>query len=327
VRVRGPIEPGGPLTEAAKLLEQVVARDPNYAPGLGLLGQAYALIPSFSAALVNGSTDVLRCLAGELLRKAEISAQRATRVDPNNTDGYTALAFARNYRGQFLQAEDLFKHALSLDPGNPEALHQYGLMLAGLGRVKESLPMLLRLQAQEPLVPVFNRVTAEVLWLNGRTDEAIARLKALPLAFGPRLRLAEVYSSVGRFRDAADALQEVPSGIFDPIAVEEAIRLLRMAPAKAPPARTALRRTRLSFVYLYTGAPSRVLDFFEGLVDAACPALGNPISRLWVNSYSPVRKTKRFKTYARRAGFVEYWRARGWPEFCRPVGADDFICE
>ena len=42
MRGRGALEPGGPLTEAAKLLEQVVARDPNYAPAWGLLGQAYA---------------------------------------------------------------------------------------------------------------------------------------------------------------------------------------------------------------------------------------------------------------------------------------------
>jgi TolB-like protein len=46
VRGRGALEPGGPLTEAAKLLEQVVARDSNYAPAWGLLAQAYAYPPS-----------------------------------------------------------------------------------------------------------------------------------------------------------------------------------------------------------------------------------------------------------------------------------------
>jgi len=25
-------------------------------------------------------------------------------------------------------------------------------------------------------------------------------------------------------------------------------------------------------------------------------------------------------------GMVDYWRARGWPKFCQPVGADDFTC-
>jgi hypothetical protein len=42
---------------------------------------------------------------------------------------------------------------------------------------------------------------------------------------------------------------------------------------------------------------------------------------------APVRKTDRFKKWARTAGLVDYWRERGWPEFCRPVGADDFVCD
>jgi hypothetical protein len=39
-----------------------------------------------------------------------------------------------------------------------------------------------------------------------------------------------------------------------------------------------------------------------------------------------VRKTERFKAYVRKAGLVDYWRARGWPDLCRPVGTDDFVC-
>ena len=25
-------------------------------------------------------------------------------------------------------------------------------------------------------------------------------------------------------------------------------------------------------------------------------------------------------------GFVAYWREKGWPALCRPVGTDDFEC-
>jgi hypothetical protein len=39
-----------------------------------------------------------------------------------------------------------------------------------------------------------------------------------------------------------------------------------------------------------------------------------------------VRNTERFKTFARKAGLVEYWRAKGWPEFCHPTTGDDFVC-
>jgi hypothetical protein len=48
---------------------------------------------------------------------------------------------------------------------------------------------------------------------------------------------------------------------------------------------------------------------------------------LWHPAYAEARKTERFKTFMRKVGIVDYWRARGWPEFCRPLGSDDFMCE
>jgi TolB-like protein len=74
-------------TEATRLLEQVVARDPNYAPAWGLLGQAYALTAAFSGVATSKFTDDQRRLTAELLQKAEAAAQQAPRLDPNNSDG------------------------------------------------------------------------------------------------------------------------------------------------------------------------------------------------------------------------------------------------
>ena len=28
-----------------------------------------------------------------------------------------------------------------------------------------------------------------------------------------------------------------------------------------------------------------------------------------------------------KPGLVDYWRARGWPDLCRPMGVDDFVCD
>jgi TolB-like protein len=322
VRARGDSR-GGPLTEASRLLEQVVARDGNYAPAWGLLGQAYALTTYSGSGTF---TDDQRRFIAELLQKAEAAAQQATRLDPSNSDGYTALGLARNIRGRFVQAEDSFKQALSLDPGNPDALYEYSVMLLDVGRLKDALAMRLRLQAQEPFVPVFNINLARALWANGRNEEAIAILKAqppLPIRF---LILAQVYASTGRYGDAADTLRGIPSGISPPGAVEEAIRLLRAVPAPANSPQT-IPLGRLGFVYLYVGAPDRALDAYEDLAEAGYPAVRNAPNDLWTPSYAPMRKTERFKTYVRKAGMVDYWRARGWPDLCRPTGTDDFVCD
>jgi tetratricopeptide (TPR) repeat protein len=323
VRARGLHEPAGPVTEAARLLEQVVARDPNYAPAWGLLGQAYAL-NTYSGSDI--FTNDVRRFTAELLQKAEAAAQQATRLDPSNIEGYTALALARAIPGRFVQAEDLLKQALSLDTGNPDALNEYSLMLLNVGRSKDALAMRLRLQAQEPFVPIFNVGLARALWANARNEEAIAILKAQPTIFIRSFVLAEVYASTGRYGEAADTLRGIPSRIFPPGAVEEAIRLLRTAPAQANSPQT-IPLGSLGFVYLYVGAPNQALDAYEDLAEAGYPAIRNAPSDLWSPSYAPMRKTERFKTYVRKAGMVDYWRARGWPDLCRPMGTDDFVCD
>ena len=71
---------------------------------------------------------------------------------------------------------------------------------------------------------------------------------------------------------------------------------------------------------------SRILEYPERNLEISFA--GDNLARmLWHPDYAPLRKTERFKAYARKAGLVDYWKARGWPDLCRPVGADDFVCE
>jgi hypothetical protein len=82
----------------------------------------------------------------------------------------------------------------------------------------------------------------------------------------------------------------------------------------------------LGFVYLHVGAATRALDYYEESADVGFFIAGLNMM-LWHPSYTPVRKTERFKAFARAAGMVEYWRVKGWPAFCHPIGADDFVCD
>ena len=101
----------------------------------------------------------------------------------------------------------------------------------------------------------------------------------------------------------------------------EQARLLRTAPATA-----ASPSPGLGFIYLYVGAPDRVLENSENNNEAGY-LIHIGIAAFWHPSYAPVRKTERFKTVVRNAGLVEYWRARGWPDQCHHTTGDDFVCE
>ena len=79
-------------------------------------------------------------------------------------------------------------------------------------------------------------------------------------------------------------------------------------------------------MYLYVGAPERALEYYEGNLKIG-DLLGANLTAVWAEPYRSIRKTERFKAFVRDAGMVDYWRARGWPDLCRPVGADDFVCD
>src|SRR5258706_7753347 len=118
------------LTDGAALLEQIVARDPDYAPAWALLALAYDVTLNQQPAYRSGSVPETRRIVDASLPKSEAAARRAIQLDPNHADGYVSLGFEQADSGKLLPAEDALKHALTLDPNNPDALHRYSMLLA-----------------------------------------------------------------------------------------------------------------------------------------------------------------------------------------------------
>jgi predicted Zn-dependent protease len=312
-----------PLTDAVALLELVAASDPGFAPGWALLAQAYSLLPGMSPETRRGSVEESRRFAQAALDKGEKAAQEAIRLDSKNAVGYAALARIQALHSNRVAAEDLFKQALALDPSDPEVLANYIIQLAVSGRLKEAVSLSEKLRALEPFVPGYGLLTISVMQANGQSRATIPILEAMPTGEVRNARLAYAYAAEGRFRQAADTLLAITGDDqVERRSVEDAARLLRNAPTKvAPEALPALGD--VDFVYAYVGALDRVLEPWERNRQIQ---IGVPTS-IWLPLYAPLRKTERFKVVLRGAGLVDYWRAKGWPEFCHPVGADDFVCE
>ena len=314
------------VPRAIEVLEPVVARNPEYAPAWALLSDAYSLLPTYHR---TGNVDELRRYVDEFLPKGEAAARRAIQLDPNLADGYFALARYEGRRGNYVLSEEAFLKGFALDPNNAPGLNNFSSLLAVLGRLKEALAMKQRALALEPYIAGFKTATAEVLWLNGQDDAAIALLEEIPFG-GAKVDLAEIYASQSRYADAADILERIPSQDRTvPIDFTAgAVQLLRTAPAKSASAEILpVLPGTTAFIYLHVGAPNRVLDLREVSAKAGFFSSGGTENAfLWHPSYAPVRKTERFKAWVRGERMVDYWRAKGWPEFCKPVGADDFEC-
>ena len=265
--------------------------------------------------------------------KAEKAAREAIRLDSRNAMAYAVLAGIQVRLGNFAAVEDLHKQALALDPDDPDVLDMISLRLAACGHVKEAVSMREKLRTLEPFVPVYNYITAHIMLNNGQNQAAIAILEAAPAGeaggtVGNRLvTLSRAYAAEGRFSEAADTLLAIPEfGQQSRGSIEEAARLLRNAPTKvAMPEALPAWENELGFVYAYVGASDRVLDHPERV---GVRGLTPPAARyLWSSDVAPARGTERFKSFARAAGYVDYWRVHGWPDRCRPIGADDFVCD
>jgi adenylate cyclase len=313
------------VNQGIAILEQIVAHDPNYAPAWALLALAYDVAPT-TPEWLSGALDEARRTVDASLPKAETAARRAILLDPNLADGHASLGRLQVVRGNLLGAEESYLKALALDPDNPDVLQLYGNLLAEVGRLKESLAMMRRLLSEEPFVPIYGANAAAVLWLNGQDDAAIAILEAIPPSINTGVMLSNIYAATGRYSEAVNAVLAMPSGTLLPGTAESAARLLRTAPAKVASSQALPRLGDLGSVYLHVGAANRALEFYEFEVDVGYSAAISG-ALLWHPSYARVRKTERFKLYAHKAGLVDYWRAKGWPEFCHPIGAHDYACD
>jgi TolB-like protein len=322
---------GTGVAQAIAILEPLVARDPNYAPASALLAFAYYLLPTYSGDARSLPIEEARRSLQASREKAEAAARRAIASDPTHATAQGALAAIEHSRGRWAVAEQLYQKALMLDPGDPETLTIYSNMLAGTGRLKDALAVKERLRIAEPFVPVYNINRAPVMILNRQIPETIQLLESIPAnaagGFARNVYLAWAYSVAGRRAEAADTLLLITSNQVTRQTVEDAARVLRTAPARtATPSSMPRIDNEMAFVYAQIGMLERTLDFPERTIELNYVM---PISMfiLWAPEVAPLRKTERFKAFVRKAGIVDYWRERGWPDLCRPVGADDFECD
>ena len=313
-----------PLADAAAILERVVMREPDFAPAAALLAYGYALTPLFAPSLRGGMPLEERKIVERTVPRSDALARRATTLDPNSAEAFVALGYADMVQRRMAAAEDAFKRALALNPNQADGLHGYSQLLAALGRIKESLAMREHLQAGEQFITNYTADTAEIYWLDGDTERAVAMLQ--PFRPGRTLELALVEASVGRYREAAAAIREMPATNYPPGMAEAAAKILDSAPAKAATPAALPRIGNLSFAYMHVGAPERVLEFYQ---DEVSGDYFQPISATWFwhPTYAAVRKTERFRKVADDLGLVAYWRARGFPAQCHAAGADDFACD
>ncbi len=150
----------------------------------------------------------------EAMDKARTAATKAMELDETLGEAYSVLGTIRLwYDWNSVEAEEFFKRAIELTPGDAFTHFQYGFLLVATGRPEAAIAEGRRAVEISPLELTIRVALAEILQFARRHDEAIEECRKM-IALDPRfprayLDLSWIYESVGRYDSAAVARAEL----------------------------------------------------------------------------------------------------------------------
>jgi hypothetical protein len=104
------------VPNARKVLEDVVARDPGFAPAWASLADLYGA-GAIVSSRQSGSVEEVRQATQSLLDKAEMAARKAIELDSRYASGWGELGGVQFRRRKWPDAEKLFQHAVARRAG------------------------------------------------------------------------------------------------------------------------------------------------------------------------------------------------------------------
>jgi eukaryotic-like serine/threonine-protein kinase len=191
---------------AITALEKAVAADPNFAAAHAELAQAYVW-----------KLFLFAPREKQLEEKAFVSAQKALDLDPDSAVAYLA-------RGRLLwtpanhfpheRAVKEYRHALALDPTLDEAHNQLALVYSHIGALPQALQESQLALAANPNNHLAQYRLGETMNWQGRFEDALAVLRAIPQGANPDLvayQTAYALFNLGKKDEAAAMLEKLLS--------------------------------------------------------------------------------------------------------------------
>jgi tetratricopeptide (TPR) repeat protein len=287
---------GPGMSEAAKDFQEATDLDATYARAWGALAVTESLLPAYGFETLDTA-----------LARADAFARRALSLDRNIASAYVAIGIVNTFHCRWPEADEAFRQALLLAPGDAEAVNQYAQFLATAGQLEPALTQIERAQELDPLSPIISVIHAGTLLSLRRDKEAAAQIKSL-LAAHPDFPPARAVSSALYIREKMypeaeremrawatlqkqdpDAKGLLVRGMADPAQRATAITTLDTSPDNAD-----LRSDPLWYAsYLvWLGERDRALDQLETYAAKHNSSFG---ASIWDRAFDPLHNEPRFK--------------------------------
>ena len=315
------------LPSAIAHLKAAVAKAPEFAAGWSSLSLTYEVSFWYTA-------HMTPALAAEFLAGETAAAEHAAALEPDAAITQHALGNVARAQFKFGLAEGHYLRSMQIDPGYPDVREDYAELLYEVGRLEDSALAARQLVKLDPYFIVgWVRLQDASAALDRRdeVEESVRQLRSInPKNFSGRFGLLQYAVAYGRADEARAALAEIAKRWPNDAAFAQTLLpwalgepgidpiKLRAAIADAPPSEVAYYFIARQDVDGYNAdieSRGAILEayYFANLYSS------KPAGRMML-------RDPRVKARLVRHGFPAYWREKGWPDGCRPLGETDFEC-
>jgi len=156
---------------AIDLYDEAIRLDPNYARAIAFRSGA---LVDYAVSFATGPA-----LGKDFPARGESDARHAIALAPRLADGHVALAWYHRQALQLTLADQEYRDALALAPGNAEVLLGYGQYAIRMGRTEEGLAAIRRAVELDPVNERARLKLGSALWSVRRYREAATELDAV----------------------------------------------------------------------------------------------------------------------------------------------------
>jgi len=311
--------------EAVTLYEALVEEYPDFAQARS--GLAWALMHLVAYDPENNKREVNMPRAKDLAQQA---------LDSCETLGEALVILgnkADNPDNEWISWEQNLQLWLKLQPEATENYQKYIRHLREVGRISEARTVAEKNYALNPLSVRSIKILSLVYQYEGRYDEAIALAEEAKQLGSTSPNYAQgAKRMVDCDFDVDCVLKELPEPMLP---WKDQMRQVFTLPETPRDLETAIQVARdllreTPWTVNWFNASSCWYDHLTPLFfDTWEFAQENDVywywPNLWLKSCGNVWESEAFSAFAQEHGLVDYWRAKGWPDACRPEG-ESFVC-
>ena len=315
------------LPSAIAHFKKAVANAPEFAAAWSSLSLTYEVsfwyTPHMTAAF---QTEML---AGE-----KAAAERAAALEPDAASTQHALGNLARAQFHYADAERHYLRAMQIDPSYPDGREDYAELLYEVGRMEESLRASHQLVELDPYFSVgWARMwdAARALDHRNAVEESVQRIRAItPGLFAGKFGLLDYALQYGRADEARAALAEIATRWPKDAAFAQTLLPWALHESAVDPVKlhAAIADAPAGEASLYFIARQDIDGYNEDIQRQGAVLEAYYFANLYSSRPAghAMLRDPRVKAMIVRYGFPAYWREKGWPAGCRPLGETDFEC-